>query len=157
MAKRLNKNDITRGRIFDKLAEVYGASVLGMYEGKLRIEIIDDETDEVVQFSLAPVVHKVLVEETECDPYTTTQEKIDEYQASLKKNEPKVKKPKLPKVSATKKTVSAADVAKKAEAIIAEGEFNFGDEVETPKKAAEPVISVDEEAKINALMSELGF
>ena len=89
---RLNKNDITRGRIFDDLAEHYGNSVLGIYEGKLRIEIIDDETDEVLQFSIAPIVHKSLVEEEECDRYIPINDKIEEYQASLKKNEEKKKK-----------------------------------------------------------------
>ena len=63
-----------------------------MYEGKLRVEIIDDETDEVVQFSLAPVVHKTLVDEEECDQYVPIKEKIEQYQSSLKKNEVKEKK-----------------------------------------------------------------
>ena len=89
---RLNKNDIVRGRIFDNLVEYFGNSVLGMYEGKLRVEIIDDETDEVVQFSLAPVVHKSLVDEEECDQYVPIKEKIEQYQSSLKKNEVKEKK-----------------------------------------------------------------
>mgnify|MGYP006313715865 FL=1 len=89
---RLNKNDIVRGRIFDDLVEYFGNSVLGMYEGKLRVEIIDDETDEVVQFSLAPVVHKSLVDEEECDQYVPIKEKIEQYQSSLKKNEVKEKK-----------------------------------------------------------------
>lgn len=91
---RLNKNDIIRGKIFDDLVEYFGNSVLGVYEGKLRIEIIDDETDEIVQFSLAPVVHKNLVEEEECDEYVSISEKIQEFQASLKKNEEKVVKKK---------------------------------------------------------------
>ena len=91
---RLNKNDMVRGRIFDDLVEYFGNSVLGVYEGKLRIEIIDDETDEVVQFSLAPIVHKTLVEEDECDKYIPIKDKIEQYQASLKKNEVKEKKKK---------------------------------------------------------------
>ena len=89
---RLNKNDIVRGRIFDDLVEYFGNSVLGMYEGKLRVEIIDDETGEIVQFSLAPVVHKSLVDEEECDQYVPINEKIEQYQSSLKKNEVKEKK-----------------------------------------------------------------
>ena len=88
----LNKNDIVRGRIFDDLVEYFGNSVLGMYEGKLRVEIIDDETGEIVQFSLAPVVHKSLVDEEECDQYVPINEKIEQYQSSLKKNEVKEKK-----------------------------------------------------------------
>ena len=91
---RLNKNDMVRGRIFDDLVEYFGNSVLGVYEGKLRIEIIDEETDEVVQFSLAPIVHKTLVEEDECDKYIPIKEKVEQYQASLKKNEVKEKKKK---------------------------------------------------------------
>ena len=89
---RLNKNDIVRGRTFDDLVEYFGNSVLGMYEGKLRVEIIDDETGEIVQFSLAPVVHKSLVDEEECDQYVPINEKIEQYQSSLKKNEVKEKK-----------------------------------------------------------------
>lgn len=96
---RLNKNDIVRGRIFDDLVEHFGGSVLGMYEGKLRVEVIDDETGEVVQFSLAPVVHKSLVDEEECDMYVPITKKIEEYQASLKKNEEK--KPKKKKETKT--------------------------------------------------------
>ena len=86
---RLNKNDIVRGKIFDDLVEYFGNSVLGMYEGKLRVEIIDGE---IVQFSLAPVVHKSLVDEEECDQYVPIKEKIEQYQSSLKKNEVKEKK-----------------------------------------------------------------
>ena len=52
----------------------------------------NDETDEVVQFSLAPVVHKSLVDEEECDQYVPIKEKIEQYQSSLKKNEVKEKK-----------------------------------------------------------------
>ena len=89
---RLNKNDIVRGRIFDDLVEYFGNSVLGMDEGKLRVEIIDDETGEIVQFSLAPVVHKSSVDEEECDQYVPINEKIEQYQSSLKKNEVKEKK-----------------------------------------------------------------
>ena len=89
---RLNKNDIVRGRIFDDLVEYFGKSVLGMYEAKLRVEIIDDETGEIIQFSLAPVVHKSLVDEEECDQYVPINEKIEQYQSSLKKNEVKEKK-----------------------------------------------------------------
>ena len=74
---RLNKNDIVRGRIFDDLVEYFGNSVLVMYEGKLRVEIIDDETGEIVKFSLAPVVHKTLVDEEERDKYMPIKEKID--------------------------------------------------------------------------------
>lgn len=84
MAKRLNKNDIVRSRIMDSLAEQYGNSVLGMYDGKLRVELIDDE-GLVIQFSIAPIVHKSLVEEDQCDPYITTDDKIKEYQDSLSK------------------------------------------------------------------------
>ncbi len=91
---RLNKNDVIRGRIFDDLVEHYGGSVLGISEGKLRVEIIDDETDEVIQFSVAPIVHKSLIEEEECDKHIPIDQKLEEYQATLKKNEPKEKKKK---------------------------------------------------------------
>ena len=98
MAKRLNKNDIIRGRIFDDIASQFSNSVLGMYDGKLRIEIIDDETGEVIQFSLAPVVHKSLVEEADCEKYISIDDRIAEYQSELKKNETKSKKKKKEKV-----------------------------------------------------------
>lgn len=155
MAKRLNKNDITRGRIFDKLAEIYGTSVLGFYDGKLRIEIIEEETGEVIQFSLAPVVHKTLIDEVECDPYVSTDDRIAEYQASLKKTETK-------KSSKSKKTKEVVAKEKKVEVIPVE-EFNFDEPVvqepveEKKPVATEPVISVDEQARLDTLMEELGF
>ncbi len=147
MAKRLNKNDVIRGRIFDTLAEVYGTSVLGFYEGKLRIEVIDDETGEVIQFSLAPTVHKVLVDDSECDPYVNTDDRIAEYQSSLKKNEEKKAKPKKSKSKAKSKT-EAKEVK-----TIPVAEFNFDEPVKVESKA----VSDDEQAKLDALMSELGI
>lgn len=80
--KRIVKPNILRGKIFDKLAECFGESVLGMYDGKLRIEWIDEDTGEVVQFSLAPVIHKTLVEEDECDPLVPIAEQIATYEAA---------------------------------------------------------------------------
>lgn len=146
MAKRLNKNDIIRGKIFDTLAEVYGTSVLGFYEGKLRIEIIDDETDEVIQFSLAPTIHKTLIDDTECDPYVSIEDRIAEYQSSLKKNEEK--KPKSKKKASPKKEVAVPET-------IPVEEFNF-DSIPAPKVEVSTV-SADEQSKLDALMSELGI
>lgn len=80
--KKIVKPNILRGKIFDKLAECFGESVLGMYDGKLRIEWIDEVTGEVVQFSLAPVVHKTLVEEDECDQLVPIAEQIATYDAA---------------------------------------------------------------------------
>lgn len=91
--KRLNKNDIVRGRIMDDIAEFFGGSVLGVYDKKLRVEVIDDEGN-IIQFSIAPVVHKDLIEPDECDEYVTTDEKIRVYEESLKKNAPKETKKK---------------------------------------------------------------
>lgn len=155
MAKRLNKNDIIRGRIFDTIAEVYGSSVLGFYEGKLRIEVIDEETGEVVQFSLAPTVHKVLIDESECDQYVNTDDRIAEYQSSLKKNEEK--KPKKKKVAATK-TAKESTIENVAPVIKVE-EFNFSAPIENTSDdlKVETVVSEDEQAKLDALMSELGI
>lgn len=76
---RLNKNDIVRGKLLDQLAEYFGESVLGVYRGKLRVEIIDEE-GEVIQFSIAPTVHKTLVDEAECDKYIPIAKKIQIYQ-----------------------------------------------------------------------------
>ena len=80
MAKLVKPNKL-RGQIFDKLAECFGDSVLGMCEGKLRVEVITEE-GEVVQFSLAPVVHKTLVEEDECDKYVAIADQIATYEAA---------------------------------------------------------------------------
>ena len=138
MAKRLNKNDIIRGRIFDTVANVYGSSVLGFYEGKLRIEIIDDETGEVIQFSIAPTIHKTLVDEAECDPYLDTDARIAEYQATLKKNEDKKTKTKI-KGKKKDTTELAIDKDTKCE------------------KENQKTISEDEQNKLDALMAELGI
>ena len=78
MAK-LTKPNVLRGQIFDKLAEAFGDSVLGMYDGKLRIEIINED-GEPIQFSLAPVVHKVLIDEEECDDLVPIQEQVEAYE-----------------------------------------------------------------------------
>lgn len=144
--KRLNKNDIIRGRIFDKVAEIYGASVLGFYEGKLRIEIVNEETGEIVQFSIAPTIHKTLVDEEECEKYVNTDTRIAEYQASLKKNEDKVK----PKKKSTEKKKTDTTVSE----VVVE-EFNF-DSAPAPQKKADSV-SKNEQEKLDALMAELGF
>ena len=147
MARRLNKNDIIRGRIFDTIAGVYGSSVLGFYEGKLRIEIIDEETGEVIQFSIAPTVHKTLIDDRECDAYVDTDTRIAEYQASLKKNE--VKKPKKKKEPKTK---AAPKKESSAPAVITPLEFNFDEPAPAPK-----TVSADEQLKLDALMAELGI
>ena len=147
MARRLNKNDIIRGRIFDTIAGVYGSSVLGFYEGKLRIEIIDEETGEVIQFSIAPTVHKTLIDDSECDAYVDTDTRIAEYQASLKKNE--VKKPKKKKEPKTK---VAPKKERSATPVITPLEFNFDEPAPAPK-----TVSADEQLKLDALMAELGI
>ena len=147
MARRLNKNDIIRGRIFDTIAGVYGSSVLGFYEGKLRIEIIDEETGEVIQFSIAPTVHKTLIDDSECDAYVDTDTRIAEYQASLRKNE--VKKPKKKKEPKTK---VAPKKESSAPAVITPLEFNFDEPTPAPK-----TVSADEQLKLDALMAELGI
>ena len=82
--QRLNKNDILRSKLTDQLAKVYGNSLLGLYEDKLRIEIITEE-GEVVQFSLMPIVHRDLVDESQCEPYVNTKEKVLRYNELLLK------------------------------------------------------------------------
>ncbi len=142
MAKRLNKNDVLRGRIFDSIAEIYGGSVLGFYEGKIRIEVIDEETGEIVQFSLSPTIHKTLVDEIECDRYVDTDTRIAEHQLSLAQKE----KPKKGKGKSKSKVV-AADTEIKVE------EFNF----EAPKEKELVKVSVEENDLLNSLMSDLGL
>ena len=108
MAK-LTKPNLLRGQIFDKLAETFGDSVLGMYDGKLRIEILN-EAGEPIQFSLAPVVHKTLIDEEECDELIPIQEQVEAYD---KAQETKTKdKPKTATKPKTKtKTESKAEAA----------------------------------------------
>ena len=150
--KRLNKNDIIRGRIFDTIASVYGGSVLGFYEGKLRIEIVNEETGEIVQFSVAPTIHKAFVDEEECDPYVDVDTRIAEYQASLKKNEEKEPKKKKSKPATVKKEVVKKETVPTK--VIVE-EFNFDEPVAEVKTTAP--VSLDEQSKLDALMAELGF
>jgi len=80
MAK-LTKPNYTRGQIFDRLAACFGTSVLGMYDGKLRVEIIDGE-GTVIQFSLAPVIHKANVEEEECDELIPIEDQLSAYESA---------------------------------------------------------------------------
>lgn len=141
--KRLNKNDIIRGRIMDGIAEHFGNSVIGVYDKKLRVEIIDEETGDVIQFSVAPVVHKELVDPEDCDEYITTDEKIKLYEESLKKNTPS------PKVKKSK------DKVKTDSEKVVEAEFNFD---EKPKAKVEtPVISQAEQDNLDKIMAELDF
>lgn len=122
MAK-LVKPNYTRGQIFDRLAACFGTSVLGMYEGKLRIELMDD-AGEVLQFSLAPVIHKTNVEEVECDKLVSIEDQMGAYEAAqtVKSSENEAKKAKTaaakskaPKVAKDKTAISDA-VAKLADA-----------------------------------------
>ncbi|MEG0153161.1 MAG: hypothetical protein RR744_08300, partial [Cellulosilyticaceae bacterium] len=136
--KRMNRNDITRGRIFDQLTEQFGGSVLGMYDNKLRIEVIDDE-GKVFQFSLTPVVHKDLVEESDCEPYVCTDERIRLHEETLAKNAPKPKK--------KKKTTSPGKI----------NQDNIAAVVEAAKNVL-PTLSKEEEIqKLDSLMSDLGL
>lgn len=137
--KRLNKNDILRGKIMDDIAKHFGNSVLGIYDKKLRIEVIDEETGDVIQFSIAPVVHKELVDPEECDEYITTEEKIRIYEESLKKNSP-VKSP------AKKKDKPAVSQEIKS------GEFNFDDASAVTQPSKE-----DEDEKLAKLLQDIGF
>ncbi len=89
MAK-LTKPNVLRGQIFDKLAETFGDSVLGMYDGKLRIEILN-EAGEPVQFSLAPVVHKNLIDEEECDGLVPIEEQVLAYNKAQESKKTKTK------------------------------------------------------------------
>lgn len=141
--KRMNKNDIVRGRIMDDIAKQFGESVLGLYDGKLRVEIVDEETGEIIQFSVAPIIHKELIDEVECDEYLTVDEKITLFNDSLKKNAPQKQKKRKSKV-----VVEAVKT----------GEFNFDEQ--TDKKSKEDVEKEQrdrEQENVDALMKELGL
>jgi hypothetical protein len=62
-AKKLVKPNVLRGQIFDKLAAAFGDSVLGVYENKLRVEIIDEDGN-VIDKSTGQIVEGVQVVET---------------------------------------------------------------------------------------------
>ena len=80
--KRLVKPNEVRGTVLDKIAGAFGDSVLGMYDGGLRIEILDKEGN-VVQFTVKPVIHKALVSAEECDPLVPIDTQMKEYEAAL--------------------------------------------------------------------------
>jgi hypothetical protein len=132
MAK-LVKPNVTRGRIFDKIAETFGGSVLGMYDGKLRIEILD-ENDSPIQFSLAPVIHKTLVEEEECDKLIPIDDQIAAYNAA---------------VAAKATTKSNASDKKDKPAPADDSSTNATGTVNVNKVPIE--VSADEQAKLNEL------
>lgn len=138
MAKLVKPNKL-RGQIFDKLAECFGDSVLGMCEGKLRVEVITDD-GEVVQFSLAPVVHKTLVEEEECDKYVAIAEQVAAYEvAQGAKTAANVAK----KDKAAAKTTKEAPVDKEAV-------------INIPADTASVEISAEEQKKLDELSDMLG-
>ncbi len=76
---RLIKPDKARGEVFDELVKCFGTSVLGTYEGNLRIELLDPDTDEPVQFSIKVTKGKTLLDEIECDEYIPIDDLIDAY------------------------------------------------------------------------------
>lgn len=143
MAK-LTKPNYTRGQIFDTLAACFGTSVLGMYDGKLRIELID-AAGEVIQFSLAPVIHKVNVEEEECDALVSIEDQMGNYESaqSVKTAANIAKKDAKTKSTAKEK---AADKG------------TFEDVLLNAEAAQEVPIAVtaDEQAKLDELVKSLG-
>lgn len=80
---RLIKPDLSRGLVFDKLVEAFGEQVLGMYEGNLRIETIDDETGDINQFSIKVTKGKTLIDDVECDEYTPINVQLEEYEKAV--------------------------------------------------------------------------
>lgn len=143
MAKIVKPN-VVRGQIFDKIAEAYGNSVLGMYDGKLRMEIIDDDGN-VVQFSLAPVIHKTLVEEEECDDLIPIDEQMEAYNKAIEEKEAAkaAAKEEKAKAKATKKTSTAKKVV--------ETKATEVPTIKTVPPSKEIVLSDEEQAKIDEL------
>lgn len=80
---RLIKPDLSRGLVFDKLVEAFGDQVLGMYEGNLRIETIDDETGEINQFSIKVTKGKTLLDDIECDEYVPINVQLENYEQAV--------------------------------------------------------------------------
>ena len=130
MAKTTKPN-VVRGQIFDAIATAFGNSVLGMYDGKLRIEILN-EVGQPVQFSLAPVVHKTLIDEAECDELVPIEEQLKNYE-----NQTKTK---------TKAKAKAKTSSKKEETKVTEGEQPSE---QTPE--SEVALSGEEQAKLDKL------
>lgn len=145
MAK-LVKPNYTRGQIFDRLAACFGTSVLGMYEGKLRIELMDD-AGEIIQFSLAPVIHKSNVEEVECDKLVSIEDQMGAYEGAqaTKTAENEAKKAKT--AAAKTKTPKAKTDKTPVGDIVA-------DLVLTPPTPIE--VTVEEQAKLDELAKFLG-
>jgi hypothetical protein len=143
MAKIVKPN-VVRGQIFDQLAACFGESTLGMYDGKLRFEIMNDE-GEVIQFSLAPVIHKSLVDETECDVLVPVAEQIAEYEAAVAAK------------NADAQAKKAATAAKKAGTKKAsKKETADAPAISTDSISVAPAeLTADEQAKLNDLASLL--
>lgn len=141
MTKKVTKPNTLRGQIFDKLAETFGTSVLGMYEGKLRIEILNDD-GEPVQFSLAPVVHKNLVDEEECDELVPITEQVAAYEAVLAEKE---------KERAEKKAATEAKKQKQKK----NKEKGTTAVVDTPVEAVEVELTEEEKDKLDKLSATL--
>lgn len=75
--KRMNKKDIVRSQITDEVVLALNTdnSLLGIYNNKVRFEILDDEGNPL-QFSVAITLHKDLVEEADCGAYQSTEDKL---------------------------------------------------------------------------------
>lgn len=144
MAKIVKPNQV-RGQIFDKLAECFGDSTLGMYDGKLRFEIVDD-AGEVIQFSLAPVIHKALVDETECDELVPIADQMAEYTAAVdaKNADALAKKA----ATAAKKAGTKKKATPKKEEVSAPA-------IDSITPATPVVITEDEQNKLNDLAAML--
>lgn len=80
---RLIKPDLSRGQVFDKLVKSFGDQVLGMYEGNLRIETIDDETGDICQFSIKVTKGKTLIDDIECDAYIPINSQLEMYEKAV--------------------------------------------------------------------------
>lgn len=99
---RLIKPDKARGEVFDKLVKCFGNQVLGMYEGNLRIELFDPETDEPVQFSIKVTKGKTLLDDIECDEYVAIDELIADYEEAYAKKQADIEAKKVKKRKADK-------------------------------------------------------
>ena len=132
--KRLVKPNEVRGTVLDKIAGAFGDSVLGMYDGGLRVEILDKEGN-VVQFTVKPVIHKTLVSVEECDALIPIDTQMKEYEATLAARN--TKKDSSKAAPAKDKNVQASDAAPVV--------------TSTPC----PELSADDKAKLDALADSL--
>ena len=86
MGKKLIKPCEQRGSVIDKIVECFGNQVLGIYEGAIRIETMDDN-GEIHQFSIKTTKNKTIIDECEATPYVPIAELTANYEKLVAERE----------------------------------------------------------------------